>query len=292
MKTSQWALIPLAVISTSAHATAYLTVEQAQRAIFPGASFAATGQPDVWRTSNGGFFVVDRVVGKHEFITMAVGINANGTVKQIEIMDYRESLRIRGARRRMAGAVRRQERELTARSWTPTSRISVAPRCRRSTSPTASNASFRSIIEPEGRLIAGDGEHDHRAHRHPAKMLASRRPGIAQRARRRTRTAIVTTIQCRAGSDAIEGAAINSTPPPIQATVPACQTPRISLRAPPVRCWRAGILWFRRARRGSASPRSQSAPNIAARGRASTPSIQYCMVLWAGAGPCQYSGVW
>jgi Na+-translocating ferredoxin:NAD+ oxidoreductase RnfG subunit len=99
MKISQWALIPLAVVSTSAHATAYLTVEQAQRAIFPGASFAATGQPNVWRTSNGGVFVVDRVVGKHEFITMAVGINANGTVKQIEIMDYRESYgyEVRGA---------------------------------------------------------------------------------------------------------------------------------------------------------------------------------------------------
>jgi uncharacterized protein with FMN-binding domain len=91
MRTSPWALIPLAVVSTSAHATAYLTVEQAQRAIFPGATFAATGQPNVWRTSNGGVFVVDRVVGKHEFITMAVGVNANGTVKQIEIMDYRES---------------------------------------------------------------------------------------------------------------------------------------------------------------------------------------------------------
>jgi uncharacterized protein with FMN-binding domain len=91
MRTSPWALIPLAVVSTSAHATAYLTVEQAQRAIFPGATFAATLQPNVWRTSNGGVFVVDRVVGKHEFITMAVGVNANGTVKQIEIMDYRES---------------------------------------------------------------------------------------------------------------------------------------------------------------------------------------------------------
>jgi uncharacterized protein with FMN-binding domain len=91
MKPGHWALLPLAVISTSAHATTYLTVEQAQRAIFPGASFAAAGQPGSWRTSNGGYFVVDRVVGKHEFITMAVGINPNGTVKQIEIMDYRES---------------------------------------------------------------------------------------------------------------------------------------------------------------------------------------------------------
>src|SRR6266849_2389998 len=91
MKASQWAWVPLAVISTSAYATTYLTVEQAQRAIFPGASFAATGQAGIWRTSNGGYFFVDRVVGKHEYITVAVGINANGTVKQIEIMDYRES---------------------------------------------------------------------------------------------------------------------------------------------------------------------------------------------------------
>jgi len=35
--------------------------------------------------------VLDRVVGKHEFITVAIGINANGTVKGIEIMEYRES---------------------------------------------------------------------------------------------------------------------------------------------------------------------------------------------------------
>jgi uncharacterized protein with FMN-binding domain len=91
MKASRWALVPLAVISTCAHATTYLSVEQAQRAIFPGASFSASGQPGIWRTSNGGYFVVDRVVGKHEFITIAVGINANGAVKQIEIMEYRES---------------------------------------------------------------------------------------------------------------------------------------------------------------------------------------------------------
>ena len=91
MNAGRWALLPLAVISTAAHATTYLTVEQAQKTIFPGASSAATGQPNIWRMSNGGYFFVDRVVGKHEYITVAVGINANGTVKQIEIMDYRES---------------------------------------------------------------------------------------------------------------------------------------------------------------------------------------------------------
>ena len=45
----------------------------------------------VWRVSGGGWFIVDEVVGKHEFITYAVGLNANGSVKQIEVMDYRET---------------------------------------------------------------------------------------------------------------------------------------------------------------------------------------------------------
>lgn len=91
MKASRWAWLPVAVISTSAYATSYFTVEQAQRAIFPGVSFTGTGQAGVWRTSSGGYFIVDRVVGKHEYITFAIGINANGTVKQIEIMQYNES---------------------------------------------------------------------------------------------------------------------------------------------------------------------------------------------------------
>ena len=38
-----------------------------------------------------GWFIVDEVVGKHEFITYAVGLNTNGSVKQIEVMDYRET---------------------------------------------------------------------------------------------------------------------------------------------------------------------------------------------------------
>jgi hypothetical protein len=91
MKAHTWALLPLAAISTSAYGATYLSIEQAQRAIFPGASFTATGQPGVWRASTGGTFIVDRVVGKHQYITYAIGIAANGTVKQIEIMEYNES---------------------------------------------------------------------------------------------------------------------------------------------------------------------------------------------------------
>jgi FMN-binding domain len=94
-------------------ANTYLTVEQAQRAIFPGASFAPvkislTPQQQksiearsgvrvraldlkVWKVSGGGWFLVDEVLGKHEYITYALGLNANGSVKQIEIIDYRET---------------------------------------------------------------------------------------------------------------------------------------------------------------------------------------------------------
>jgi Na+-translocating ferredoxin:NAD+ oxidoreductase RnfG subunit len=45
----------------------------------------------VWRVSGGGWFIVDEVVGKHEYITYAAGLTADGSVKQIEIMDYRET---------------------------------------------------------------------------------------------------------------------------------------------------------------------------------------------------------
>jgi len=82
------------VVMPAAHATTYLTVEQAQQVLFPGASFAPLDvkrKERVWRANNAGWFVVDEVLGKHEFITYAIGLNADGTVKQIEIMTYRES---------------------------------------------------------------------------------------------------------------------------------------------------------------------------------------------------------
>lgn len=112
---NQWLLLPAAVIAapTCVYATQYLTVEQAQQAIFPGAAFTPvfitisdaqsreierrTGvnvrlrDQRVWRVSTGGFFIVDEVVGKHEFISYAAGLNADGSLRQIEIMDYRES---------------------------------------------------------------------------------------------------------------------------------------------------------------------------------------------------------
>jgi hypothetical protein len=101
-----------ALVSTG-FAVTYLNVRQAQEAIFPGKSFASyplqlsdaqgkaieaeshvrlTGKPpQIWRVSGGGWFIVDEVIGKHEFITYAVGLTNEGAVRGIEIMDYRES---------------------------------------------------------------------------------------------------------------------------------------------------------------------------------------------------------
>ena len=113
---SEFAFIALpisALVAPSTFAVQYLTVDQAQRAIFPGKSLTpapvkltptqhkaieqASGvrvlrdEQQVWRVSGGGWFIVDEVVGKHEFITYAVGLNADGSVKRIEVMDYRET---------------------------------------------------------------------------------------------------------------------------------------------------------------------------------------------------------
>jgi uncharacterized protein with FMN-binding domain len=85
------AVPPAIVLAAPGHATVYLTTEQAQKAIFPGASFTPGPRPGVFKASTGGFLVIDQVLGKHEMITYAVGINANGTVRQIEILKYNES---------------------------------------------------------------------------------------------------------------------------------------------------------------------------------------------------------
>jgi hypothetical protein len=110
----QYLAVPALVVGApAAWATTYLSIEQAQTAIFPEAKLQkleleltpaqrkAIEQASnvrvrqtklrVWKVEGGGWFFVDEVVGKHEFITYAVGVNEDGCVKQIEVMDYRET---------------------------------------------------------------------------------------------------------------------------------------------------------------------------------------------------------
>jgi Na+-translocating ferredoxin:NAD+ oxidoreductase RnfG subunit len=113
MNSNPWVWLPVAAISSSAYAATYFTTEQAQQALFPGKAMTAafvtlsdaqanriantTGvkvlrrEITAWKVAGGGLFVLDEVVGKHEFITYAVGIDANGAVVGVEIISYRES---------------------------------------------------------------------------------------------------------------------------------------------------------------------------------------------------------
>jgi uncharacterized protein with FMN-binding domain len=91
MRWTPIAAVPAALMLTvPVHATVYLSTEQAQRALFPGASFTPVSA-GAWSASTGGKFIVAQALGKHEMITFALGINASGAVKGIEIMTYNES---------------------------------------------------------------------------------------------------------------------------------------------------------------------------------------------------------
>ncbi len=101
------------IVPVGAHAKVYLSVEQAQHAMFGDAAMTQApvvltdDQQDklhdassvslkfdghrIWKVAGGGWFVVDQVVGKHEMITYAVGIDAAGKVKDVEILEYLES---------------------------------------------------------------------------------------------------------------------------------------------------------------------------------------------------------
>ncbi|MBI1869572.1 MAG: FMN-binding protein [Chlamydiae bacterium] len=114
-KTLRWLTVPglVVVVNSASYAEIYLTIEQAKQVIFPdetltNISFVLTDaqckeilkksgisvrrkEVKAWRTSQGDYLIVDEVLGKHEYITYAVGINYDGGVRQIEIMDYRET---------------------------------------------------------------------------------------------------------------------------------------------------------------------------------------------------------
>ncbi|MDP1630543.1 MAG: FMN-binding protein [Caulobacter sp.] len=111
-------LIAPAALAVAAPASAkdYLTIAQAQQVLFPGATFAPTAvtltpdqikrirkqsgvrqredKPRIWRAMKGGnlgWFIIDEVVGKHEFITYAAALSPSGRVIGIEILSYRET---------------------------------------------------------------------------------------------------------------------------------------------------------------------------------------------------------
>ncbi len=114
-KPNPFAIVGLAMVSTPiiAQAKIYVSAEQAQKILFPNkqlikapviitddlqermrmaSSIRYPFRGDrIWKTADGGYLIIDEVVGKHEMITYAVGITPNGSILGIEILEYVES---------------------------------------------------------------------------------------------------------------------------------------------------------------------------------------------------------
>ena len=95
------------------YAKTYLSMEQAKQLIWPNQPFSpfpielTEKQAELieevsdirvrnlsinaWRNNGGDWYIVDQVIGKHENIDIAVGINNQGKVVGIEVLTYRES---------------------------------------------------------------------------------------------------------------------------------------------------------------------------------------------------------
>ena len=115
-----WKPKPLLIIGLAAvtlpivaHAKIYVSIEQAQKMLIPNKSLIKNPiiitdelqdkmrsassirhpfQGDrIWRSTDGSWFIVDEVVGKHEMITYAVALSPAGVVTGIEILEYVES---------------------------------------------------------------------------------------------------------------------------------------------------------------------------------------------------------
>lgn len=130
-KTIEWTLVSainsdprvvwvavIAALPAPLAASSYLSAESAQRALFPQASEFAPlnlaptaaqlaaiaraagpqaphGELRIWAAKHGeqvlGHVFIDEVVGRQDFITYAVGIDSQGALLPVEILEYRES---------------------------------------------------------------------------------------------------------------------------------------------------------------------------------------------------------
>jgi FMN-binding domain len=83
-------------IASPAYAAQYLSVDEARKQAFPSATSFVEVQPGrAWKAEAGGrvagFFILDRVIGKHLYIDYAVALTPAGAVHSVEILQYRES---------------------------------------------------------------------------------------------------------------------------------------------------------------------------------------------------------
>src|ERR1700682_2361172 len=86
----------IASIASPAYSMQYLSISEAQKQAFPSAThFTEVQAGRIWKAEAGGrvagFFIFDRVVGKHLYIDYAVALTPSGGVHAVEILQYRES---------------------------------------------------------------------------------------------------------------------------------------------------------------------------------------------------------
>jgi Na+-translocating ferredoxin:NAD+ oxidoreductase RnfG subunit len=106
------------IITQPTHAVQYLTLGAAQKLAFPAATrfveahvvyrpvdieaiqrisgqSVRTRGEQVWKAFSGdhliGFFILDYVIGKHLVIDYAVSLEADGRVRRVDVLEYRES---------------------------------------------------------------------------------------------------------------------------------------------------------------------------------------------------------
>lgn len=117
MRWNPTTLLPFALMAAvpAVHAEAriFLSVAQAQKKIFGNLSLKQTpvvlteAQTEkmraassvrqtfrgerIWRATDGSFFIVDEVLGKHEMITYALVLNPDISIRHIEVLEYHES---------------------------------------------------------------------------------------------------------------------------------------------------------------------------------------------------------
>lgn len=133
MRSKDWnqlvAGLLLAPVALTARADTFLREDQAAAVLFPGVQLQprwidltsaqikaiakASGTKPLsprlrlWQGPAGETMAVDRVLGKHEFITYAVGLGPEGKIRGVEILDYRETyggqIRDPGWRRNFTG---------------------------------------------------------------------------------------------------------------------------------------------------------------------------------------------
>lgn len=96
-----------------AYSKTYLSVDQAKQVLFNKTSMkkvdvlltkeqmksikkssktrVRNSKMNVWKTADGGWFILDNVIGKHENIDIAVALTKDGKVKGVEVLTYRET---------------------------------------------------------------------------------------------------------------------------------------------------------------------------------------------------------